>query len=144
MWDSPSDEHKRRSPGNFRKTVLLPATEKALTVLTPEQLAQWRKLTGEPFVGIVDLPAPGSAAFSQHLAFPQGKVASVAGASVECDFRQADCVWSRHSPDATVFQESHQSTEFSEGRYAQRLAGSKLTIRVGDRQSAGKATRIQA
>ena len=74
MWDSPSDEHKRLSPGSFRKIVLLPATEKALAVLTPEQLAQWKKLTGEPFVGIVDLPAPGaSPPFLNTWPFPKEK-----------------------------------------------------------------------
>jgi eukaryotic-like serine/threonine-protein kinase len=46
-------------PGRFRETVLQPAMEKALAVLTPEQLAEWKKLAGRPLKGVVDLPPPG-------------------------------------------------------------------------------------
>ena len=58
-WDSRNAEHDRPPPGNFRQTVLQPAMEKALRVLTPEQLTEWKKLIGEPFKGVVDLAPPG-------------------------------------------------------------------------------------
>jgi hypothetical protein len=43
----------------FRTGGLQPITEKVVTVLTPQQLTQWKQLTGAPFQGSVDLPPPG-------------------------------------------------------------------------------------
>ncbi len=59
MWDSPHAEHRGPPPGNLREMVLQPAMEKALLVLTPEQLAKWKSLSGKPFQGAADLPPPG-------------------------------------------------------------------------------------
>jgi serine/threonine protein kinase len=58
-WDSPNGEHHRPPLGNFRETVLKPAMEKAIMILTPEQLTEWKKLIGDPFKGVVDLSPPG-------------------------------------------------------------------------------------
>jgi len=60
MWDSPHGEHRGPPPGNIREMVLQPAMEKALAVLTTEQLAEWKRLTGKPFQGAADLPPPGA------------------------------------------------------------------------------------
>jgi eukaryotic-like serine/threonine-protein kinase len=59
VWDVHNGEHGRPPPGNLRETVLQPAMEKALTVLTAEQLTQWKTLTGQPFRGVFDRPLPG-------------------------------------------------------------------------------------
>ena len=57
--DSSDGEHQRLPPGKFRETVLQPIVNKILAVLTPEQLTQWKKLTGKPLQGDVDLPPLG-------------------------------------------------------------------------------------
>lgn len=57
-WDSENGEHHGPPRHGFREAMLQPAMEKALTVLTPEQVIEWKKLIGEPFHGAVDLP-PG-------------------------------------------------------------------------------------
>ena len=58
-WDRQNGEHRGPPPRGFREAMLQPAMEKALTVLTAEQLAQWKTLTGEPFRGVVELPPAG-------------------------------------------------------------------------------------
>ena len=70
VWDVHNGEHRRPPPGNLRETVLQPAMEKALTVLTAEQLAQWKTLTGQPFRGVFDRPLPGPHFGSPHLGPP--------------------------------------------------------------------------
>lgn len=58
-WDSQDGEHRRPPRHGFREALLQPAMEKALTVLTTEQLVEWKALTGEPFRGAVELPPDG-------------------------------------------------------------------------------------
>ena len=54
-----SSEHGPPRRDLFHKTVLQPAVEKILKLLTPQQLAEWRKLAGPSFQGVVELPPPG-------------------------------------------------------------------------------------
>jgi serine/threonine protein kinase len=65
-WGGPHGGHRGPPPNGFRKTVLRPAMEKVLAVLTPEQSAEWKVLIGRPFQGDVDLPPLGIPGFSPH------------------------------------------------------------------------------
>ena len=58
-WAWGNAKHQQTPPGNFRETVLQPAVEKILKLLTREQLTRWRKLAGPSFHGVVQLPPPG-------------------------------------------------------------------------------------
>ena len=58
------DWHSMRPEGGLPKDGFQPAgmkgvMEKILAVLTPEQLAQWQKLTGPPFKGVAEFVYPG-------------------------------------------------------------------------------------
>lgn len=65
-WGRPKGDHRGPPPHGFRETMWDRAMEKALAVLTPEQLTQWKNLTGKPFRGGVDFPPLGIPRFSPH------------------------------------------------------------------------------
>ncbi len=44
---------------DFREAMFRTAMEKTLALLTPEQLAKWKQLTGPPFEGRWSMPPPG-------------------------------------------------------------------------------------
>ena len=60
MWNDPGKGRDHPRPEEFREGIMQPAVEKALAVLTPAQLAEWKKLIGPAFVGALDRPPPGS------------------------------------------------------------------------------------
>ena len=59
MWDPLDAENRKPAAGDSQETILRAAMAKALAVLTPEQLAEWKKTIGPPFEGAYELPPPG-------------------------------------------------------------------------------------
>jgi serine/threonine protein kinase len=58
-WNLGEEPSGEQPPPGGRHGVVQAVMEKALALLTPEQLAEWRKLTGAPFKGVFDFPPPG-------------------------------------------------------------------------------------